>query len=127
MKIVRPARIQAHRVYGGTDYGPRQLILVDAPDSRLMWIPGHSSYAGRMLGSVYSRPTLWLVRDDDSISRREVFKLTLSKRLTSELLQSPEVQAAVTAMWGEAVAKALDVDATLLLGPGYAEGVMKPV
>lgn len=125
MKVVRPARIQAHRVYGGTEYGPRQLILVDAPDSRLMWIPGHSGYAGRMLGTVYSKSTLWLVRDDTSFSRRVVFKLAPSKRLTAELLHSSEVQAAVTAMWGAEVAKALEIDATLLLGPEYAEGGMK--
>lgn len=120
MQIVRPARVQAHRVFGGTDYGPCQHLLVDAPDARLMWIKGHSSYAGRMHGSKYVKSTLWLARDDMSCRRRVVLEIS-GGRLTQALLDSEPVQTAVSAMWGEDVAKALAVDATVVLGPTETE------
>lgn len=120
MRVVSPALVQAHRVFGGTCYGPRQLLLVDAPDARLMWVLGHQSYLGRMSGSSHVKSTLWLVRDDMSMSRRVVLQCE-GRRLTPQLLQEDAVQAAVTAMWGEEVARALAVDATVILSPSETE------
>ena len=120
MQVVTPARVQAHRVYGGTDYGPCQCLLVDAPDARLIWVKGHTSYTGRMNGSSYAKSTLWLVRDDMSFPRRVVLEIS-GGRLSQALLDSESVQRAVSAMWGEDVAKALAVDATVVLGPAETE------
>lgn len=124
MQLVKPGRIQAHRVFGGTDYGPCQHLLVDAPDARLMWVGGHTTYCGRMLGNKYSKATLWLVRDEMSIAKRVVLEIT-GKRLSQQLLESQPVQDAVTAMWGEAVADALAVDVTVVLGPSETEAARR--
>lgn len=120
MQIVRPSRIQASRVYGGTDYGPRQRLLVDAPDARLMWVPGHISYLGRVSGSQYAKSTLLLVRNCMSLSRRVVLRIE-GGRLTKDLLKSDPVQSEVIAMWGDDVAKSLEVNATIVIGISETE------
>lgn len=80
-----------------------------------MWVPGHTCYLGRMSGSGYSKSKLWLVRDDMSPTRRVVLCIEPGGRLNQALLFSDEVQAAVKSMWGEDIAAALCVDATLVL------------
>jgi hypothetical protein len=73
-----------------------------------------------MKGTKYVKATLWLARDDMSFPRRFVLEIS-GLRLTQSLLESEAVQAAVSAMWGEDVAKALAVDATVVLGPTETE------
>ncbi|WP_175518606.1 hypothetical protein [Paracidovorax wautersii] len=69
-----------------------------------------------MNGNGYSKSKLWLVRDDPSPTRRVVLCIEPGGRLDQALLFSGEVQAAVKTMWGDDIAAALCVDATLVLG-----------
>lgn len=114
MQIVRPQLIQEHPVYAGTRFGLRHRILVQDPGSRLFQIPGQTVYVDRVVRSRYSRASLLLMRDEMSLSRRNVFELE-GVRLSNKLLQSPPVRAAIVAMWGEAVADAVRADATVVL------------
>ena len=114
MNIVRPARVQQNAVYGGTSYGPRQRLLVEAPGARLMFVPGHSAYLGRASGSKYAAAALWLVRDDMALTRRIVMRKE-GVRLSMKLLRAVDVQQAVAGIFGEPVAQALEIDATIVL------------
>lgn len=114
MQVIRPIRVQQNKVYGGTDYGPRQQLLVEAPNARLMWVPGHTAYIGRHTGSVYAKAGLLLVRDTSSFSWRKALAIEPG-RLTMALLKSELVQSAVVSEWGQAVADAIELGATVLL------------